>query len=46
MMEKSIKEITTFSILLLIMMVIFLLLGRELFAHRIKFKGSHQTHYG
>ena len=35
MMEKSIKEITTFSILLLIMMVIFLLLGRELFANRI-----------
>ena len=38
MMEKSIKDVSTFSVLLLIMMTIFLLLGRELFAHRILFE--------
>jgi hypothetical protein len=37
MMEKSIKDVSTFSVLLLIMMTIFLLLGRELFSHLIKF---------
>ena len=34
-LESSIKEIGTFSILLLISIVIFLLLGRELFAYQI-----------
>lgn len=43
MMEKSIKDVSTFSVLLLIMMTIFLLLGRELFSNRITFENKELT---
>jgi hypothetical protein len=37
-MEKSMKDVSNFVVLLLIIMVVFLLLGRELYADRIKFE--------
>jgi len=39
-LEESIKEIGTFSILLLISILIFLLLGRELFAYQVQFESE------